>query len=229
MLTPPPGADPPRAVLFDLDGTLLDTAPDLAYALNRVLEERGREPLPFARIRPAVSHGARALIRLGFGLAEGDPEYAPLRARLLAIYRDRLAVDTRLFPGMDVALAAIEALGLPWGVVTNKPAWLTDPLMRALDLDHRAACVVSGDTTANSKPHPEPMLHACRLVGRSPGATLCLGDAPRDVQAGRLAGLRTLVALFGYLGPDDRPETWGADGAIDRPEDLLHWLPPAGG
>ena len=220
-------AQPIRSVLFDLDGTLLDTAPDLAYALNRVLEQQGRAPLPYEQIRPKVSHGAKALVKLGFDLNPEDENYATLRQRLLDIYRANLARETRLFPGMDSVLAAIERQGLSWGVVTNKPAWLTDPLLNTLGLSKRAACVVSGDTTGNSKPHPEPMLHACRQAGSRPQHAIYIGDAPRDVQAGRNAGLRTLVALFGYLEPHDRPETWGADGSIERPEDLLDWLPPA--
>jgi len=214
-----------RTVLFDLDGTLLDTAPDLAYALNRVLEEQGHSPLPFEKVRPWVSHGAQSLIRHGFGLGPEDAGFSSLRERLLAVYRENLATHTRLFPGMDAVLARIEAQGLNWGVVTNKPAWLTDPLMDALGLTPRAACIVSGDTTANSKPHPEPLLHACRQAGSAPGQCLYVGDAPRDIEAGRRAGLHTVVALFGYLGPGDNPGSWGADGSVSRPDDLIGWLP----
>ncbi|MDJ0862714.1 MAG: HAD-IA family hydrolase [Gammaproteobacteria bacterium] len=220
-------SSPVRTVLFDLDGTLLDTAPDLAYALNHVLHEQGCGPLPFEQIRPKVSHGARALVRLGFGLGPEDADYGSLRQRLLDVYRANLACRTRLFPGMDTVLTAIEQRGLSWGVVTNKPAWLTDPLMDSLGLAARASCVVSGDTTGNSKPHPEPMLHACQRTGSRPAEAIYVGDAPRDIQAGRSAGVRTLVALFGYLEPDDRPESWGADGSIERPEELLDWLPSA--
>ncbi len=220
-------AQPIRSVLFDLDGTLLDTAPDLAYALNRVLEEQGLAAMPYEQIRPKVSHGAKALVKLGFNLEPENERYAPLRQRLLDIYRANLARETQLFPGMDSVLTAIERQGLNWGVVTNKPAWLTDPLLHMLGLSKRAACVVSGDTTGNSKPHPEPMLHACQQVGSRPQQAIYIGDAPRDIEAGRNAGLRTLVALFGYLEPHDRPESWGADGSIERPEDLLDWLPSA--
>ncbi len=219
-------APPIRTVLFDLDGTLLDTAPDLAYALNRLLEEQGCEPVAYDQIRPQVSHGGTALVKLGFGLEPSDKSFARLRQRLLDIYRANVARRTRLFPGMETVLTAIEHLGLNWGVVTNKPAWLTDPLLEALNLTSRAACVVSGDTTGNSKPHPEPMLHACDRAGSPPQESLYVGDAPRDIEAGRNAGLRTVVALFGYLGPDAQPETWGADGSIARPEDLLDWLSP---
>ena len=214
-----------RTVLFDLDGTLLDTAPDMGYALNQTLLEHDRHPLPLIHIRPHVSHGARALVRLGFGLKPGDHDYDAIRQRLLDIYRANLARDTRLFPGMEKVLGSIEKRGLNWGVVTNKPAWLTDPLVDALDLSHRAVCIVSGDTTRNSKPHPEPLLHACRQAGSQPAQCLYVGDAPRDIEAGRNAGLRTIVALFGYIGPDDEPLNWGADISIERPEQLLDWLP----
>ncbi len=219
-----PASEEVQAVLFDLDGTLLDTAPDLVQALNRVLAEQGRRSLPFDTVRPAVSHGARALIALGFGLSRESPDFEPLRRRLLELYRADLATHTRLFPGMESVLQDMERRGIAWGVVTNKPAWLTEPLMAAMGLADRAACVVSGDTTGNSKPHPEPLLHACRQAGAEPGHSLYVGDAPRDIEAGRAAGLRTLVALFGYLAPGDQPESWGADGAIGRPEELLEWL-----
>ncbi len=214
-----------RTVLFDLDGTLLDTAPDLAYALNRTLQELDCQPLPFEHIRPHVSHGARGLIRLGFGLGPGDRTYDGIRHRLLAIYRANLARETRLFPGMAHVLDEIEERSLNWGVVTNKPAWLTDPLVDALALRRRAACVVSGDSTPNSKPHPGPLLHACRQTGSRPSECLYVGDARRDIEAGRSAGLHTVVALFGYVGPADAPLNWGADISIDRPEELLDWLP----
>ncbi|QKT04773.1 phosphoglycolate phosphatase [Ectothiorhodospiraceae bacterium 2226] len=213
-----------RAVLFDLDGTLADTAPDLAYALNAVREEQGEAPLPFEAIRPVVSHGARALIELGFGLAPTAAGFEALRQRLLTIYQDNIARHTRLFPGMESVLDTLEARGIPWGVVTNKPARLTDPLMDALGLTPRAACIVSGDTVAHSKPHPAPLLHACACSGLAPGACVYVGDAQRDVEAGQAAGMRTLVALFGYLGPHDQPQAWGADGLVAEPRDILAWL-----
>ena len=213
-----------RALLFDLDGTLADTAPDLAGALNVLLAELDRPPLPYETIRPHVSHGARALIRLGLDLGDGDPEFAPLHLRFLDIYRNAIAEQTRLFDGMEALLETAEAHGVPWGVVTNKPAWLTDPLMDALGLSARAGCIVSGDTTAHAKPHPEPMFHASRQVGVPPEACLFVGDAERDIEAGRRAGMRTLVACFGYLGPEDRPEAWGADGLVDSPDEIVAWL-----
>ena len=219
-LTPPRSI---RTVLFDLDGTLADTAPDLAYALNALLTEQGRAPLPFTAIRPVVSHGATALVRLGFAAAEGE-QFETLRQRLLALYQQHIARETRLFDGMAQLLDYIEGAGMNWGVVTNKPAFLTDPLMAALSLSARAACIVSGDTTANRKPHPEPLLHGCRLAGSTAAHCLYVGDAERDIRAGRDAGMLTLVAGFGYIGADERPEEWGADGLVAQAVDIIDWL-----
>lgn len=213
-----------RTVLFDLDGTLLDTAPDLANALNSTLQSRGRQPLPFDIIRPVVSHGGNALIELGFGLRPGDPDFETIRQQLLDFYQANIAQHTRLFPGMEEVLGYIESNGLNWGVVTNKPGWLTEPLMDALDLTRRAAGIVSGDTLSERKPHPAPLLHACKLVGSEPQHCLYVGDAERDIQAGHNAGMTTLVALFGYILESDRPETWGGTALIRRPQDILAWL-----
>ena len=213
-----------RTVLFDLDGTLADTAPDLAYALNTLLAEHHKPLLPYPTIRPVASNGAAALIELGFGIARTDPHFAPLRTRFLEIYRAHLTRETRLFPGMAELLDAIVARGLNWGIVTNKPAFLTEPLVDQLGLREDLACVVSGDTTANPKPHPEPLLHACKLAGSRPHECLYIGDAARDIEAGRAAGMKTLVALFGYIGTQDQPDTWGADGLIRAPGDALDWL-----
>jgi phosphoglycolate phosphatase len=213
-----------RTVLFDLDGTLADTAPDLGYALNTLLAEHGRPALPYPGIRAAASHGAAALIELGFGIDRNDPHFPPLRERFLEIYRAHLTRATRLFPGMPQLLDTLAARGLNWGIVTNKPAFLTDPLVEQLGLREDVACVVSGDTTANRKPHPEPMLHASRLAGSQPEECLYVGDAERDIAAGKAAGMQTLVALFGYIGRDDHPETWGASGLIHEPGEILDWL-----
>ncbi len=213
-----------QTVLFDLDGTLLDTAPDLAAALNTVLGENRREPLPFETIRPAVSHGGIAIIRRGFGLEASDPAIEPLRQRLLEVYRANISTHTRPFPGMAEVLDTLETRGLNWGVVTNKPGWLTEPLLGDLGLLQRAACVVSGDTLAQRKPDPAPMLHACALAGSKPQHCVYVGDAQRDVEAGNNAGMYTLVALFGYFREDDRPQEWQADAMIDTPAGLLEWL-----
>ena len=214
----------PRGVLFDLDGTLADTAPDLAYALNRTLEQYRQQPLPYEAIRPVVSHGAIALIKLGFGMPPDTPEFQERRQFLLDVYAANLCRDTALFPGMAAVLADLESRGVPWGIVTNKPAWLTDPLIAAMQLDRRAGCVVSGDTCVNRKPHPEPILHACELLGSEPAHTWYIGDAGRDMQAGRAAGCITIGALYGYLHPEDPPGTWQSDLTIDHPGQLLDLL-----
>jgi phosphoglycolate phosphatase len=215
-------------VLFDLDGTLLDTAPDLADALNTVLAENRHEPLPYETIRGMVSHGGIALIKLGFRLDESSPDFEPLRQRLLSIYRANLSSKTRPFPGMAELLEQLEQGGLNWGVVTNKPAWLTEPLLQDLGLLQRAACVVSGDTLDERKPHPAPMLHACELAGSRPEQCVYIGDARRDIEAGKNAGMYTLVALFGYFMDDDRPHEWQADGIMEQPLELLAWLDSTG-
>jgi phosphoglycolate phosphatase len=211
-------------VLFDLDGTFADTAPDMAYALNRLLESHNRPPLPFDRIRPQVSHGGRAMIGIGFGLEPGDQGFDDLRREFLDIYAANLVRETAPFPGMLDLLDTLEIQGVPWGIVTNKPAWLTDPLMQTLGLAERAACIVSGDTASRAKPHPEPLLHACRLIDVDPSRCWYVGDAERDIAAGRAAGTGTLVALFGYLEIGEDPTDWGADGMIREPLDVLGWL-----
>jgi 2-phosphoglycolate phosphatase len=213
-----------RTVLFDLDGTLLDTAPDLAAALNTVLEENQLPTLPYESIRTVVSHGGSALIKIGFKLQQDDPRFDPLRQRLLAVYRENISRRTTLFPGMDALLQEIEQRGLNWGVVTNKPGWLTDPLLKDLQLYDRAICVISGDTLQQRKPHPAPLLHACQLAGSLPEQCLYVGDAQRDIEAGRNAGMHTMVALFGYFTDQDQPHSWGATHSIEEPRELLAWL-----
>lgn len=213
-----------RTILFDLDGTLADTAPDLAHALNTLLQEQHKPALPYAIIRPVASHGAAGLIELGFGVARDAPGFTPLRERFISIYQSHLMRETRLFPGMSALLDQLVGRGLNWGIVTNKPAFLTDPLIELLGLGEDAVCVVSGDTTANRKPHPEPMLHASQLAGSRPEECLYVGDAERDIEAGNAAGMQTLVALYGYIGAMDHPETWGARGLIQSPQDILAWL-----
>lgn len=213
-----------KTVLFDLDGTLADTAPDLAYALNETLKQNQKAPLPFETIRPVVSHGGIALIKLGFNIEPEHPEFESLRQQLLDIYIDNIANQTVLFEGMDELLQQLEQRNILWGVVTNKPGWLTDPLMDALSLSQRAACIVSGDTLAERKPHPAPVLYACEQTGSLPHECLYVGDAQRDIEAGNRAGLITLAALFGYIQDNDDPAQWQATAMIDHPLDVLGWL-----
>ena len=212
-------------VLFDLDGTLADTAPDLADALNHLLEENNQPPLPFAAIRPMVSHGGIYMVCQAFSISSDDPRFKDLRERFLSIYASfYLTSQSSLFSGIPEVLDQIEASGRTWGIVTNKMESLTLPLVKALNLSERAGCIVCGDTVANSKPHPAPMLHACRVIGCEPSDTLFIGDAEKDVIAGHNANMHTLVARYGYLGEQDTPENWGADGIIDSPEEILEWL-----
>ena len=213
-----------KTVLFDLDGTLADTAPDLADALNTVLGNNGKAPLPFEQIRPVVSHGGIALVRLGFGIEPEHPEFDALRQQLLDVYANGIANKTKLFPGMAELLSSIETAGMNWGVVTNKPTWLTKPLLDALQLTQRAVSIVSGDTLAERKPHPSPLLYACEQAGSHSMECVYVGDAERDIVAGHRAGMKTVVALFGYLGEDDRPETWGADALLETPHHIKEWL-----
>jgi 2-phosphoglycolate phosphatase len=208
-------------VLFDLDGTFADTARDLAFALNETLRLHGRQPLPYQTIRPVVSHGGNALIRLGFNIAPGEPGFTDKRSDLLAVYERNLCRETRLFPGLERVLANLERRGLPWGIVTNKPARLTDPLMTALGMTSRAASIVSGDTCQNRKPHPEPIVFACTQMGVEVERCVYVGDAARDIEAGRAAGAATIAALYGYLLPEDDPLTWAADAVAEHPEDFL--------
>lgn len=212
-------------VLLDLDGTLADTAPDLASALNTLLASEGMDPLPYDGIRAHVSRGSTALVHLGFGETLDEARFSTLRERFLTLYQNALCVETRLFPGMEEVLSHIESSGFDWGIVTNKPAWLTDPLVEALGLDGRAACVVSGDTTQQRKPHPAPLLHASDLAGAAPAACVYVGDDPRDIEAGNAAGMTTLVARYGYIHESLDPTQWGADGIIDDIREIRAWLP----
>jgi phosphoglycolate phosphatase len=218
---------PLRAVLFDLDGTVLDTAPDMHGAMNALLIERRRTPLAYAAVRPYVSHGAAGVLRQGF--ADVEPaEFAELTRRFLEIYRANLSVATRLFPGMELVFDELARRGLRAGIVTNKAAWLTEPLLDDLGLQGRFACVVSGDTLAERKPHPAPLLHAAQLAGVRPSECVYVGDAERDVQAAHAAGMPAIVALYGYLGAADAPRAWGGDHHLDEPLDLLAWLETSG-
>lgn len=218
----------PKAILFDLDGTLADTAPDLAYALNETLRHYGKSTLRFAQIRPVVSHGGIALIKLGFQLQPDAAGFEERRQYLLEVYQQNLCRETRLFDGMEKVLQHLGNQQIAWGIVTNKPAWLTDPLMAEMGIDQRTPAIVSGDTCANRKPHPEPIEYACKLLGTAPQETWYVGDAGRDMQAGRAAACAATVgAAYGYIYPDDPIDAWGADHIIEYPSDLLELLAKA--
>lgn len=214
-----------KAVLFDFDGTVADTAPDLGHALNRQREARGMTPLPVEQIRTEASAGARGLLGLGFNIKPGDAGYDAMREEFLDFYALRLCHDTRLFPGIAELLNHLDACSLPWGIVTNKPARFTHPLIQQLGLKQRAACVISGDETKHAKPHPEPLLTASKKLTISPTECIYLGDDIRDVKASLAAGMEPIIAKYGYLGNNGHPpETWGAKYLIDHPQDLLAYL-----
>jgi phosphoglycolate phosphatase len=213
-----------RAVLFDLDGTLADTAPDLARALNRVRAAQGLAPMPLESTRSYTSSGARGLLKVGFGLSPEDAGYEALKLQFLGFYAAEICVDTRLFEGMAQLLAQLDQERLPWGVVTNKAERYTLPLLHGLKLGGRAACVVGGDTTGRLKPHPEPLLHAAAMLNLPPADCLYIGDDLRDVQAARAAGMRVLAAKYGYLGDGGSIESWQADAIIEHPREVLDHL-----
>jgi len=213
-----------EAVLFDLDGTLADTAPDMALTVNRMLEQRGLATVATERVRAHVSKGARGMIGAAFGLTPDDEGFQALREEFLEIYGENLCVQTRLFPGMEELLDTIEARGMPWGVVTNKFERFARPLIEALGLATRAAVVIGGDTCPRPKPFPDPLLLAAATMGVAPMRTLYVGDDERDVQAARAAGMPVLVAGYGYLGDGPPPVLWGADEIVDSPRGIASWM-----
>lgn len=211
----------PKAVLFDLDGTLADTAPDLGGALNQLLLEQGRSPLPMDRLRPHVSSGARGMIGAGLGITPADSGYAMLQQRFLAIYQDALCVGTRLFQGMAEHLDALEARAIPWGIVTNKSQRFAIPLMEQLGLRQRSVCIVCGDSARRAKPHGHPMQLASAVIGIAAADCIYVGDDERDVISGRAVGMRTIIAGWGYLGDGRLPSEWGADAIAAAPHEIL--------
>lgn len=213
-------------VLFDLDGTLVDTAPDLISSLNKALNIHGFDAVATEIIKPFISYGAASMINAGQPALDAQLK-ADILETMLAHYQNNITEHTVFFSGMVETLAAIEAQGLKWGVVTNKRERFTNPLMSALKLTERAACIVSGDTTANPKPHPEPMLAACKQANVNPQECVYIGDAQHDITAGRNAQMKTLAALYGYIKAEDAPETWGADALIESPEQILTWIASA--
>lgn len=221
-LPPAAGLPAPRAVLFDLDGTLVDTAPDLGHAANLVRGELGLAPLPLADYRPVASAGARGLLGRALGLVPEHADFPRHRDRFLALYRENLTRASRPFEGMDELFAAIRARGARWGVVTNKPAWLTAPLLEGLAL--HADCAVSADQVGRPKPSPDSLLRACALLDLAAPECWYVGDDKRDIVAGRAAGMPTVAADWGYLGADGPIETWGADRIARTPRELAAWL-----
>lgn len=207
--------------MFDLDGTLLDTATDLGLALNLQRQRHGLPDLPQQVIRPYASHGSKGLLSIGFGLDEDSADFDAMRQEYLALYTEVLTHNPVLFPGMQQVLQTLEQQGKRWGVVTNKPRRFTEPLLRAIALYERAACVVCADDAARAKPHPDTLLLAASQTGVAPAQALYIGDAERDIQAGKAAGMATVVALYGYLDASDQPYSWGADHYIESASQVL--------
>ena len=217
-----------EAILFDLDGTLADTAPDLGAAVNQLLREEGLTDKPLPLLRPYTSQGVRGLLKAGFGIDANDPSYERRAQRFLDLYLERLCRETRLFSGISELLDTLEEHGLDWGIVTNKRTRFTNPLVAQLGLTPRTNCVVSGDTTAEAKPSPLPILHACEILGCAPQRTLYVGDDRRDIVAGLAAGTKTAAVSYGYLGDSGPIDTWGADFIAHHPARLGDLLFPSG-
>lgn len=218
-----------RAVLFDLDGTLADTAPDMARTVNAMRAARSLPPVPLAAVRPFVSQGARGMIGAAFGVKPDHGEFAAMREEFLAIYAENLCVDTRLFPEMDELLDLLDDRGLAWGVVTNKYERLARSVIDGLGIGARSAVLVGGDTCERAKPFPDPLLHAASVLSLAPSTVLYVGDDERDVQAARAAGMPVLAAGYGYLGDGPAPSRWGADAVVDSPAGIARWAGLSGG
>jgi N-acetyl-D-muramate 6-phosphate phosphatase len=213
-----------QAVLFDLDGTLVDSAPDLAGAVNDLRARHGLPAIAYEHLRPMAGAGARGMVGAAFGVKPGEPNFDDLRDAFLDRYAQRLLERTQVFDAMQPVLLAIERAGLRWGIVTNKAMRFTEPIVIGLALNTRIAALVAGDTTAHAKPHPAPLLEAARQIGLQPGNCAYVGDDHRDVIAGQAAGMATLAAAWGYLGREQSVHDWGADHVLEQPNDLLNWL-----
>jgi phosphoglycolate phosphatase len=213
-----------RVVLFDLDGTLVDSAPDLGGAANELLRQHGKPERALEEFRPVAGSGARGMLRVGFGIQPGDADYEPMRAALIELYAQRLLHSTRVFEAVGPMLDALDGAGVRWGIVTNKAMRLAEPLAQGLGLAARAAVLVGGDSTPHAKPHPAPLLEAARRMGEPAMHCVYVGDDLRDMQAGRAAGMATVAAAWGYLGQGAQVHEWGADHVSVEPAGLLHWL-----
>jgi len=209
--------------MFDLDGTLVDTAPDLIACLNHALQQYSLPPVSDHQVRPFISYGASEMIARSVPYVSSSTQ-AHILDIMLDCYQHNVAEHSQLFTGMTDTLEMIEARGLKWGIITNKRERFTLPLVKALQFDSRAVCVISGDTTPHSKPHPRPMLTACEQAGVNAEECVYVGDALHDINAGKGVNMKTLVATYGYLKPDDQPDTWGADALIDSPIQLSDWV-----
>ena len=213
-----------KAVLFDLDGTFADTAPDLAAALNHVRASRNLPPLPLAVLRPQASHGSAGLLKTGMNVTPDAPDFPALRDIFLTHYTHHICVGTQLFAGIAELVDTLERRGIKWGIVTNKPHRFTLPLMQALGMASRASCLISGDTCAHAKPHPAPMRKACEIIQVAPEQCLYLGDDKRDMDAANAVNMRGIIALYGYVSEDVSIDNWKAQGSVNHPTELLAYL-----
>lgn len=213
-----------QAVLFDLDGTLIDSAPDLGAAADKMRTDRGLPSLPLADYRPMAGAGARGMLGIAFGLTPESPEFSTLREEFFRNYEARMLFDTHVFAGVAELIGMLVVREMPWGIVTNKAARFTDPLVAANPQFATARAVVSGDTTPHAKPHPEPLLEAARRLDVDPTRCIYVGDDERDIVAGRAAGMMTLAATYGYMGMNADATLWKADGCVESPLDVLQWL-----
>ena len=213
-----------QAVLFDLDGTLADTALDLGLALNNLLKQHGKAPYTMEELRPYASHGSSAFVRLAFGEHLPETDFQALRQAYLDEYEQCFYQDTVLFHGVNLMLDRLIQSNLTWGIITNKPKRFTDRLIPKLNFSHPPAVVVSADTTSEAKPSTKPMFYACEQIGIAPERCLYVGDAERDIQAGRNAGMKTVLVNWGYIATTDHPDKWGADYTINTPLELLNVL-----
>jgi len=213
-----------NAVLFDLDGTLLDTAADLAHALNNLRKVRQLPLIPLEKIRPEAGRGCQGLLKMGFDMDMSHPDYDSFSEELLNYYHSHLCDNTDLFTGMPEVLTYLEQHAIPWGIVTNKPQRFTQQLVEHIPALSKTNCIISGDSLTNRKPHPEPILHACALLKQKPQDCLYVGDSEIDIIASRAAGTPVLAALYGYIGVDENPQQWGADGYIEHPAEIISWI-----
>lgn len=213
-----------KTVLFDLDGTLLDTAPDLAFALNKLLEQQNRPLVSIEQVREVASDGSPGLLALGLGINSDHPDYQSHRECFLNLYQQHLSVNTTLFLGMETVLRHLEDENIRWGVVTNKPGELAKKILADLELSNRCACIIGGDGAIRPKPHPDTLLLACELTNSTPKECVYIGDAERDIEAAKFAGMRSIAALYGYLRKNCSPEFWQADYYIDHPKDIICWV-----
>ncbi len=213
-----------RGVLFDLDGTLLDTAPDLVYAFNQLRHDHDLPAMSLAELRPIISLGSKIMIKRLLGIDENSPHFNALREKFLAVYEEHLADSTQFFPGIEEVLSHLDETQMPWGIVTNKLTRHTSALLKALRIDHRPICVICGDSLPTFKPDPAPILYACQLLQQDPKTCLYIGDSLTDVTASKAAGTASLVALYGYIGEEENPIAWAADGYIQQPIEIMKWI-----